>query len=139
MRWLGLSNVSTAQIEEAEAVADIRTVQNRLSPFFREAIRDGVVGYCGKKGIAFLAYSPVGGGRLNKKLPGHPVLRPIAGSHSTTPHAIVLAWVLAQSPSVIVIPAARSAENAINSTTVTDIELTPDEMAAIDEADFSIG
>lgn len=139
VRWLGLSNVSTAQIEEAEAVADIKTVQNRLSPFFREAIRDGVVEYCAKKGIAFLAYSPVGGGRLNKKLPGHPVLAPIAGTHGTTPHAIVLAWVLAQSPSVVVIPAARSAENAINSTTVTDIELTPGEMAAIDEAEFSTG
>lgn len=138
VRWLGLSNVSVAQIEEAAAVADIKTVQNRLSPFFREAICDGVIEYCDENGIAFLAYSPVGGGRLNKKLPGHPVLGPIAGAHGTTPHAIVLAWVLAQSPSVIIIPAARSSENAINSSTVTDVELTPDEMTAIDEAEFSI-
>ncbi len=42
VRWVGLSNVSVAQIEEAKTVADIKTVQNRLNPFFREALGRGV-------------------------------------------------------------------------------------------------
>jgi aryl-alcohol dehydrogenase-like predicted oxidoreductase len=137
IRWIGISNVSVSEIEEASAVADIKTVQNRLNPFFREAISDGVVKHCDQNGIAFLAYSPVGGGRLNKKLPDHEVVGPIAAAHETTPHAVVLAWVLAQSPSVIIIPAARSAKNAISSTMVPDIELSPAEIAAIDSAEFS--
>jgi aryl-alcohol dehydrogenase-like predicted oxidoreductase len=138
VRWIGISNVSVQQIELARSVADIKTVQNRLSPFFREALRDGVVRHCEKEGLGFLAYSPVGGGRLNRKLPDHPVVKPIAEAHGTTPHAVVLAWVLAQSECVFIIPAARSAGNAVNSTTVPDIELTPDEVAAIDDAEFSI-
>lgn len=137
VRWLGLSNVTVAQIEEAKTVADIKTVQNRLNPFFREAIREGVVKHCQENGISFLAYSPVGGGRLNKKLPDHRVVRPIAEAHGTTAHAVVLAWVLAQSPSVIIIPAARSPKNAISSATVSDVELTAEDLSAIDGAEFS--
>ncbi len=138
VRWLGLSNVTVAQIEQAGEKADIKAVQNRLSPFFREAIRDGVLGHCAAKEIAFLAYSPVGGARLNKKLPSHPVVKAIADVRGTTPHAVVLAWVLAQSPAAIVIPAARSPANAISSTTVPDIQLSPEEIHAIDRAEFSI-
>ena len=72
IRWIGLSNVSVAEIKAAEAIGEVATVQNRLNPFFREAIETGVVRYCGERGIGFLAYSPTGGGRLTKKLPGSP-------------------------------------------------------------------
>jgi len=95
IRWVGLSNVSVDQIRAAQSHVPITSVQNRLNPFFREAIDDGVVAYCDEQGIGFLAYSPVGGGRLNKKLPSHPVLKEIAYRHSVSPHAVVLAWVLA--------------------------------------------
>ena len=64
IRWVGLSNVSVAQIREAQAIVPITTVQNRLNPFFREALTGGVVRYCAEQGIGFLAYSPTGGGRL---------------------------------------------------------------------------
>lgn len=137
VRWLGLSNVTVAQIEEAKTVADIKTVQNRLNPFFREAILKGVLEHCERSEISFLAYSPVGGGRLNKKLPDHEVVKPIAEAHGTTTHEVVLAWVLAQSPSVIIIPAARSPKHAVSSTTVPDIELTAEELSAIEGAEFS--
>src|SRR5438128_3109064 len=74
VRWIGLSNVSVEEIQEAMHVVPVTTVQNRLNPFFREALREKVVAFCEREDIGFLAYSPVGGGRLNKKLPGHPVL-----------------------------------------------------------------
>ena len=78
IRWIGLSNVSVAEIKAAEAIASVMTVQNRLNPFFREAIETGVVRYCGERGIGFVAYSPTGGGRLTKKVPAHPVLQRIS-------------------------------------------------------------
>ena len=78
IRWMGLSNVSVDQIRGAEALAPVATVQNRLNPFFREALTDGVVRYCGERGIGFLAYSPTGGGRLTLKLPAHPLLADLA-------------------------------------------------------------
>jgi aryl-alcohol dehydrogenase-like predicted oxidoreductase len=137
VRWIGLSNVSVAQIQAAQRIIDVVSVQNRLSPFFREAIDDGLVEYCGTQGIGFLAYSPVGGGRLNKKLPDHPALTPIAARHRATPHQIVLAWVLAQGPSVIIIPGARSVANVESSARAATVELTDEDVAAIDGAEFS--
>ncbi len=138
IRWIGLSNVSVAQIEEARALVTVVSVQNRLSPFFREAIETGVIAHCADHGIGFLAYSPVGGGRLNKKLPTHPVVGPMAERLGASPHAVVLAWVMAQGPNVIPIAASRSVKSALDSTTVASLKLTADDLSSIDEAGFSI-
>ena len=137
IRWAGLSNVSVAQIRAAEAIVPVASVQNRLNPFFREALTDGVVAYCEERGIGFLAYSPTGGGRLNRKLPEHPVLRPMAERLGVSAHAVVLAWVLAQSTTVVVIPSARRVAHALDSVGAGELELLPDDLAAIDRAEFS--
>lgn len=137
IRWIGLSNVSVADVEEASRLVTVVTVQNRLNPFFREAIESGVVAHCQSRGIGFLAYSPVGGGRLNLKLPAHPVLGPIARHHSVSPHAVVLAWVLAQGTTVIPIPSARTVAHALDSLMAAGIDLSLAERAAIDGAAFS--
>jgi aryl-alcohol dehydrogenase-like predicted oxidoreductase len=137
IRWVGLSNVSVAQIEEASAIVPITAVQNRLSPFFREALERGVVQHCGGKGIGFLAYSPVGGGRLNRKLPDHPVVRPIAERLGISPHAVVLAWVLAQGPTVIPIPGGRTPEHVRDAIGAAEVRLSQEDVAAITGADFS--
>ena len=137
VRWVGLSNVSVAQIHAAEAIVPIAAVQNRLNPFFREALADGVVRYCAEQGIGFLAYSPTGGGRLNRKLPDHPVLRPMAARLGVSAHALVLAWALAQSPAVIVIPSARRLAHALDSVGAAELSLSAEDLAAIDRAEFS--
>jgi aryl-alcohol dehydrogenase-like predicted oxidoreductase len=137
IRWVGLSNVSVAEIRQAQSVVRVTTVQNRLNPFFREALSEGVLEYCTNQGIGFLAYSPVGGGRLNRKLPGHPVLQPIATRLGVTPHVLVLAWVLARSPGVIVIPSARTVEHAVDSTIAASLSLSEAELSAITAAEFS--
>ena len=137
VRWIGLSNVSVGEIREAEAVAPVTSVQNRLNPFFREALSEGVVAYCAEQGIGFLAYSPTGGGRLNRKLPAHPVLQPMAARLGTTPHALVLAWVLARSPTVIVIPSARSVDHARNAASAAEIALSEADLGTITAAEFS--
>jgi aryl-alcohol dehydrogenase-like predicted oxidoreductase len=137
IRWIGLSNVSVPQIQEAEAVAPITSVQNRLNPFFREALAEGVVEYCAGRGMGFLAYSPTGGGRLNHKLPAHPVLQPMAARLGVTAHALVLAWVLARSPAVLVIPSARTVEHALDSAGAAELQLSKADLSAITTAEFS--
>jgi len=137
VRWIGLSNVSVAEIRTAQQVAPITSVQNRLNPFFREALAEGVVSYCSEQGLGFLAYSPTGGGRLNRKLPAHPVLQPMAARLGATPHALVLAWVLARSPAVLVIPSARTVEHAVDSARAADLALSEADLAAITTAEFS--
>jgi aryl-alcohol dehydrogenase-like predicted oxidoreductase len=137
LRWIGLSNVTLPQIREAQRMTPITSVQNRLNPFFRESLAGGVVAYCGEQGIGFLAYSPTGGGRLTRTLPAHPVLAPIARRLGVSAHAVVLAWALAQSPTVIVIPSARTVEHALDSVGAADLVLGTDDLAAIDAAQFS--
>ena len=137
IRWVGLSNVSVEEIDSAARVVDVVTVQNRLNPFFREALSDGVVRWCEQQGIGMMAYSPLGGGRLNRKLPAHPALLPLARRYGASPHAIVLAWVMAQGSTVIPIPGARMVEHALDAISAREIRLAPEDLAAIDRAEFS--
>lgn len=137
VRWVGLSNVSVPQIRAAEQIVQITTVQNRLNPFFREALESGVLEYCAANGIGFVAYSPTGGGRLNRKLPSHPVVASIAARRGVSPHAVVLAWVLAQSPAVLAIPSARTVQHALDSLSAADLTLSGPDLAALDAAEFS--
>ncbi len=137
IRRVGLSNVTVAEIDTARRIVEITTVQNRLNPFFREALETGVVEHCRGLGIGFLAYSPVGGGRLNKKLPEHPVASKLAKAHGCSAHAIVLAWVLAQAPNVIIIPGARTIEHAKDAIAAADVQLSKSDLAALDAAEFS--
>ena len=134
----GLSNVSVDEIERARGVVPITAVQNRLNPFFRESLVHGVVRYCAEHGLGFLAYSPTGGGRLNRKLPAHPVVARLAERLGASAHAVVLAWVLAQGATVIAIPSARKAEHARDSAAAGDLQLSPEDLHDIDAAEFSI-
>ena len=137
IRWVGLSNVSVAQIEEARTIVPVTTVQNRLSPFFREALERGVVAHCGTHGIGFLAYSPVGGGRLNRKLPDHPVVRPLADQPRVAPPAAGLAYASAPAPSLITIPGWRTRATARDALGRARVRLSQADVAAIDGATFS--
>ena len=134
-RYVGLSNVSVEQIDAASRIVKVESVQNRLNPYFRESL--GVAAECGRRGIAFLAYSPVGGGRLAKKLASFELLQRIASAHGCSVHAAVLAWVRAKGPTVVPIPGARTVEHAVDSARAVDVSLTEDEMGEIDDAEFS--
>lgn len=138
IRAVGLSNVSVDEIRRAARLVPITSVQNRLSPFFREAVEEGVLEYTARQGIGFLAYSPVGGGRLNLKLPDHQVAAAIGRAHGVSAHAVVLAWVLGLAPNVIVIPGARTVAHALDSVGAADVQLTEAERSAIEGAEFSI-
>jgi aryl-alcohol dehydrogenase-like predicted oxidoreductase len=136
IRWLGLSNVSVDQIKQAQSIVPIVTVQNRLSPFARQALNDGVVRYCAERGIGLLAFAPLGGAGANKTLPQNPALLPIANRHGASAHAIVLAWLLAQAPNIIPIPGARTVEHAVDSARAAELSLSEAEREAIDQARF---
>ena len=133
-KHFGLSNVSIKQVDQAQKILPVVSVQNRLNPYFRESV--GVARECATRGITFLAYSPVGGGRLAKKLPQFDVLIELAQKHDRSVHAIVLAWVRAQAESVVPIPAARKVEHAVDSAKAVDLVLSEDEIAAIEETEF---
>ena len=112
-------------------------MQNRLNPFFREAIETGVVRYCGERGIGFLAYSPTGGRPAHEEAARRiPVLQRMSAELGFSPHALVIAWALAQGPSVIAIPSARTEAHVRDSAVAGNLVLSDADRWAISEAHF---
>lgn len=136
VQYLGLSNVTVDQIKTAQQLTEVTTVQNRFNPFFWEAQEAGVLDYCTKERIGYLAYSPVGGGRLNKKIAVHPAANAVAKRRNASPHAVILAWLLTKSPVVIPIPGARTPDHAKDSASAAGLALTPEDLKELESATF---
>lgn len=134
-RHVGLSNVSVEQIDAAGRIVEVQSVQNRLNPYFRDAL--DVADECARRKITFLAYSPVGGGRLAKKIPQFPIVQALAQKHGFSPHAVVLAWVRSKGSTVVPIPGASKPEHAIDSAKSGEVKLTAEEIKEIDRFEFS--
>jgi pyridoxine 4-dehydrogenase len=92
IRHVGISNVSVAQLEQARALVDVASVQNRYSVADRDS--DDVLEVCESLGIGFIPWFPLATGRLAE--PGGPLDR-VAPEHDATPAQIALAWLLARS------------------------------------------
>jgi pyridoxine 4-dehydrogenase len=102
-------------------------------------MEDAVVAHCGEQKITFLAYSPLGGGRLSKKLPKFLVIDALSKQYGVSPYAVTLAWVRSKGPTVVPIPAARKPEHAVDSARAVDVVLAAEDLALIDAAEFSRG
>ncbi|GLZ07988.1 aldo/keto reductase [Actinomadura sp. NBRC 104412] len=69
VRYLGLSEVTVAQAEEAHAVHPVAAIQSELSLWTRDALgttgtSGDVVGWCKANGATFVPFSPLGRGFL---------------------------------------------------------------------------
>ena len=134
VRYVGLSNVSNSQIDEARAIVPITSVQNRWNAEDRSPEKDGIINHCAKHGIAFIPYSPFGGTR------GAPVLGTLgklteeAKRRRISPYRLILGWMLAKSPAVVPIVGARRIESIEDSARAADLELGPDDVKAIEAA-----
>lgn len=133
---VGLSNVRVEQIRSAETIVRVESVQNRFSPWFREAIAEGVIEECEAREITFLAYSPLGGMRLAKQVANVQVLRDIAAERRATPAAVCLAWDRAKGRRVVPIPGARAIAHAIECAEASALVLDTEEVARIDGTTF---
>jgi aryl-alcohol dehydrogenase-like predicted oxidoreductase len=132
VRWIGLSNANTEQIEESLGIAEIVSVQNQLSLEYPFPIAKGEVRLCEERGIAFLPWSPLGGIPKAADAPGaHDAVREIAAGHGASPQQVALAWLLSLSPVVIPIPGASRPESILDSVKAVELELTHDELQAI--------
>jgi len=120
---VGLSNVDVGLIERARQVVPIVSVQNQASPYHPQGLSDGVLSYCESEGIAFIAYSPLGGWRAGR-IAHEPVLQRLSLQLGATPYQVVLAWLLKASPALIAIPGASKVESALGSAGALDLSLS---------------
>ena len=129
---VGLSNVSVAQLDEAREIVPIVSVQNRCNVFDRGAFDEGIVAACEALGIAFLPYSPVGGGRGQARTASSRSLREIGARHGASPYQVALAWLLAKSPAMFPIPGASKVESILSSVGAPELTLSAEDVARID-------
>jgi aryl-alcohol dehydrogenase-like predicted oxidoreductase len=132
VRWVGISNADTDQIQEALSIADIASVQNQLSLEYTSPLSNGEVELCTRLGIAFLPWSPLGGISNAADAAGaHDPVRETADAHGVSPQQVALAWLLSLSPVVIPIPGASRPESITDSVGAAELELSHDELQAI--------
>jgi aryl-alcohol dehydrogenase-like predicted oxidoreductase len=131
---IGLSNVNAAELRRAMAVAPIVSVQNRCSVFDRRDLSNGLLALCAAENIAYLAYSPVGGGRGKARVAEDATLKAVGARHGVSAFQVALAWLLAKSPVIIPIPGASQITSAIDSAAAGALQLDADDMAALDRA-----
>ena len=102
IRHIGVSNVTSGQLAEAQTIAEIVCVQN----FYNVAQRndDGFIDDLAKQGIAYVPFFPLGGFSplQSSKLDA------VAASLQRTPMQVALAWLLQRSPNILLIPGTSS-------------------------------
>jgi aryl-alcohol dehydrogenase-like predicted oxidoreductase len=135
VRWIGISNADTGQIDETRGIVELVAVQNQLSLEFVSPVEKGEVALCEREGIAFLPWSPLGGiGTATDAAGRHDPVRAAAEAHGASPQQVALAWLLALSPVMIPIPGASRPETITDSLRAVDLELEPGEIEAISAA-----
>ena len=126
IRHIGLSEVTVAEIKEAQKTVEIVSVQNRYNLGDRKY--DDVVNFCEQEEIGFIPWFPMAAGDLVTK--GR--LDAIAKRHRATPSQIALAWLLHRSPVMLPIPGTSSVEHLEENTAAASLQLTDEEWRSIE-------
>ena len=134
---IGLSNVNAGQLRRAIAIGGtpsqggIVSVQNEYSPRYR--LSTDVIDICTEFGIAFLPWSPLGGGSNFEKIATGEfgAFDRIAKAKGVSAYALTVAWHLSQFPTCIPIPGASKAASILDSLTGASIQLSTAEIAEL--------
>jgi aryl-alcohol dehydrogenase-like predicted oxidoreductase len=128
IRHAGLSQVSVADIQEAQKYFPVTTVQNLYNFANRES--EDVLDYCEANGIGFIPWFPLAGGDLVK---GHAAARAITEKHNATPSQIALAWLLKRSPVMLPIPGTGKVTHLEENVAAAAIKLSDEDFATLDK------
>ncbi len=132
IQHIGLSNVNVEQIQLALSITQIMSVQNRCSLFDKKSFANGVIPFCEKNNITFIAHSPVGGHFQHKQLTDNNVLRDLADKHNSSVYQIVLTWLLHKSESILPIPGATKVSSISDSMKAVDLALNKEDLRLLD-------
>jgi pyridoxine 4-dehydrogenase len=125
IKHVGLSNVDVDELERAEGVVPIVSVQNEYNLGFRES--EDVLDACERKGLAFLPWYPLASGSLAQQRK----LDEVAKKYDATPAQVALAWLLQRSPVMVPIPGTSSLEHLEENMGANDLRLTDEDFAAL--------
>src|SRR5216683_2557726 len=160
VRWIGVSNFDVAQLQRAEKIAPVISLQPPYS-LIRRRIEHEILPYCERRGIGVIVYSPMASGlltgamtreraaklpeddwrrtspefrepKLSQNLELVERLKEVAARYSRTPGEVAIAWTL-RAPAVTgAIVGARNAKQAEGVMRAGEIKLTPQDIAEIE-------
>ncbi|MCX5366771.1 aldo/keto reductase [Streptomyces sp. NBC_00124] len=165
VRCFGLSEAGAETIRRAHSVHPVTAVQSEYSLWTRDPEAE-VLPTCAALGIGFVPFSPLGKGFLtgavdastsfaandvrttiprftaenraaNQVLVEH--IATLAQAKDATPGQVALAWLLAQHPSIVPIPGTRRITRIEENTGATQLPLSADELAGLNELARQVG
>lgn len=134
IRHVGLSNVSLAQICEAEAIVPVCSVQNRYN--FEERGDDPIVDYCERKGIAYLPWGPLAAKPFAPEAPltedsDTSRLAIVGRRIGATAGQVALAWLLERSSCIVLIPGTTSPKHLMENVQAASLQLSREDLAEL--------
>jgi aryl-alcohol dehydrogenase-like predicted oxidoreductase len=125
IRHIGVSNVTAAQIAEAQAITEIVCVQNNYNLAHRHD--DALIGDLARQGIAYVPFFPLGGFTPLQSS----TLSAVAARLGATPMQVALAWLLHRSPNILLIPGTSSLAHLRENLAAAQLALSPETLAEL--------
>jgi pyridoxine 4-dehydrogenase len=127
VRHVGLSNVTSTQIEEGRRICEIVCVQNMYNVAHRED--DALIDDLARAGIAYAPFFPLGGFTPLQST----ALSEVAERLSATPMQVALAWLIQRAPNILLIPGTSSVEHLRENLAAASLTLPRDMLTALDD------
>jgi pyridoxine 4-dehydrogenase len=122
IRHVGVSNFSAPELERAQRVLKVVSVQNRYNPGDRSS--EDVLQTCARQQLAFIPWAPLAGGTTH-------ALEAVADAHRTSVSQVNIAWLLAKSPVMLPIPGTSSVRHLEENVAAASLQLTAAELTAL--------
>jgi pyridoxine 4-dehydrogenase len=126
VRHLGVSNVTPQMFAEARSIGEVVCVQNHYNLVHRDD--DPLIDALAREGIAYVPFFPLGGFTPLQSA----ALETVARRLETTPMEVALAWLLARSPNLLLIPGTSSISHLEENLQSAARVLGPLELAELD-------
>jgi pyridoxine 4-dehydrogenase len=132
LEYIGLSNVTRAQLEEALALVAVAGVQNAYSVLDRSG--EDLLDACREHDLAFVPFFPLGSAFTGGpgRLAAEPAVARVAERHGVTPSQVALAWLLHRDERILLIPGTSSAAHLEENLAAIDVELDDDDLAGLE-------
>jgi aryl-alcohol dehydrogenase-like predicted oxidoreductase len=117
IRHLGLSNVTSSQVAQARAIAEVVCVQNHYNLVHRGD--DALIDELADVGVAYVPFFPLGGFTPLQSS----TLSQVAAELGATPMQVALAWLLNRAPNILLIPGTSSVEHLRENLRAAEVEL----------------
>jgi pyridoxine 4-dehydrogenase len=126
IRHLGVSNVTTEQVAEAQSIAQIICVQNMYNLAHR--YDDDLIDRLAADEIAYVPFFPLGGFTPLQS----EALSAVANRLRATPMSVALAWLLQRSPNILLIPGTSSTAHLRENIVGAGLSLSDEDVAELD-------